>query len=358
MKIFPIFIPFAGCPQRCIYCQQQYITGSYRNREGADETAVDFEAISKQLSLFCRKYDTEDKEIAFYGGSFTLLPLTVQQQYIDICKPYKESISGIRVSTRPDGITAPALDFCVRNDIRTIELGVQSFSDSVLKQTKRSYRAEGAMKSAKLIKKAGIKLAIQLMPGLPGFSSQTLERTVACTILLKPDFVRIYPTIVIKNTELEQSFLWGEYNPLTLTEAVNICADMTERFEDNGIRVIKTGLHSDLSLAADAVVAGPYHQRFGEMVKSELFFRRVKKKVECRDRTVSCPCGTEGRTGKKYALTVSEKTVSLLMGNNKKLLNNIKELLSAARLNVHRDNSLVGLEFRLEQDKSGILPVQ
>ncbi len=338
MKIFPIFIPFAGCQHRCIYCQQNLITRTIE---------PDFNKIREQLSHFCFKYKDSPKEIAFYGGSFTLLPFQKQKAYLQEIASFIPHLEGIRVSTRPDGITDQILDFASQNHIVTIELGIQSFNDHVLKETERPYSSRTAYEAALAIKKAGFKLSLQLMPGLPGDTTDTINQTVEKTISISPEFVRIYPTLVLRDTVLADRYRAGLYSPLSLEEAVIISADMTIKFRNAGIKVIKTGLHSDLSsnptedLVKDyqaSVMAGPYHPSFGELVSREILFRNI---VSCYDQ------------GKTYL--ISSRALSLLKRDSNYLIKKIKKTLPIINLPIIIEDGIEKEEVRLVDRKPRFL---
>ena len=336
MKIFPIFIPFAGCQYRCMYCQQNLITKTIKS---------DFPLIRKQLAAFCARYADQEKEIAFFGGSFTLLKTEQQESLISEIAPFLPLFKGIRISTRPDGIDDEILGFAAKQKITTIELGIQSFSDPVLKATERPYNRERALSSCRMIQKVGFRLAVQLMPGLPGENAESIQTTIETTISLKPDFVRLYPTLVLRDTELAKRYKSGLYEPLTLEEAVDICAEMTIRFRNNGIKVIKTGLHSDLSSnpdqtaisddqmkdiehfpagsLPDTVLAGPYHPAFGELVSREILYRNILAGYQI-DKT----------------LVISSRAISLFKRDGSYLLHKIKKYLSVDHLPVILDDKL------------------
>ncbi len=296
MKIFPIFIPHLGCPFNCVYCNQITITKS---------EIPSVQSISEKVRTFCENNKLEEKEIAFFGGTFTKLSQEQQQAYFDAVNEHKDLINGIRISTRPDSIDQEVLDFCKNNNVRTIELGIQSFEDSVLQATKRGYTSQAAVESCNLIKKNNFTLGIQLMPGLPGFNTDSLKKTINATIKLNPDFVRIYPTIILKNTELEIWFNSGKYTPLSLKEAIEITSEMISRFREKNIAVIKVGLHSDIG--EDNIIAGPYHQSFGELIRSEMLKVKILNNFKTK------------------TLEISPSDISLFKGFNSKMLKEIKE---------------------------------
>ena len=310
MKILPIFIPHLGCPFQCIYCNQNTITKT---------ESVDFQKISQLIENFCKKNFAEtDKEIAFYGGTFTALGKYLQEQLFALVKPFFSEIDGIRISTRPDAIDDNILAFCRENKVKTIELGIQSFADSVLSASARGYSGTAAISACRKVKSAGFRLGIQLMPGLPGFSRTALAETLRETIALSPEFVRIYPTVVLKKTLLEKWFQTGKYHPLELNEAVKIAASMKTELERHKIRVIKTGLHSDLE--TDEIAAGPFHPAFGELVRAEMMRRKIANNF------------FQNRT-----LVISPRDVSLFRGFSGMMLQKLKTELKIDKIPIFID---------------------
>ena len=316
MKIFPVFIPHQGCPFQCIYCNQHSITRS---------KLPDIEKIEPEIAAFCRKNQTEEKEIAFFGGTFTSMTKPSQQKYLDIANNFRNSISGIRISTRPDSIDPDVLTFCKENNVRTIELGIQSFDDEVLKKTLRGYSSEIAINACKLIKRHKFQLGIQLMPGLPGFCRRSLENSIQLTKKISPHFVRIYPTIILKNTKLEKWFLSGKYSPLKLNSSIEIVSGILRELEQNGIRVIKIGLHSDIK--EEDIVAGPYHRSFGELVRAEILKKNILENY------------------KSQTLVISSLDISLFKGFRSQMLKSLKQELKLDNISVIIDNKMEKSKF-------------
>ena len=316
MKIFPVFIPHQGCPYQCIYCNQHSITRS---------KLPDIEKIETEITAFCRKNISEEKEIAFFGGTFTSLTKSSQQKYLDIANKFKNYISGIRISTRADSIDPKVLIFCKENNVRTIELGIQSYDDEVLKKSLRGYNSETAINVCKLVKEHKFQLGIQLMPGLPGFCRRSLENSINLTKKISPHFVRIYPTIILKRTKLENWFLSGKYTPLKLNKAVEIVSCMVREFEQKGIRVIKIGLHSDIK--EEDIVSGPYHRSFGELVRAEILKKNILENYKSR------------------TLIISSSDISLFKGFNSQMLKSLKLELKLDKLPVIIDKKMEKSKF-------------
>lgn len=302
MKILPLFISHQGCPFQCIYCNQKAITKS---------SSFNFEQAARLIRNFCKRNQDKDKEIAFFGGTFTSLSPILQQKYFELVTPYQKEISGIRISTRPDFIDDKILTNLHKNNVTVIELGVQSFSDEVLDATKRGYNSVKAQNNCRLIKNSGFKLGIQLMPGLPAFQTKTWQQTLQITKQLQPDYVRLYPTVVISNTILAKLYQQGKYNPLELEKAVDICAEAALLFSQNNIEIIKMGLHSDI----DEVIAGPYHPTFGELVNGRILCQKILKVYQ--------PANT---------IIINPRFLSLLTGFSQKNINFLKEKLGLEKL--------------------------
>ncbi len=273
--IYPFFIPNLGCPGNCIFCDQHKISG-------AKEPNID--DIKAEAESFIQRNQDKKKEIAFYGGSFTALSRDKQREYLNAVAQIQGDFT-IRISTHPRFINKDILNFLKEYRVRTIELGVQDFSDIPLEKSGRGYRKEEAIRAAQLIREEGFTMGIQLMPGLPGSSEESLEENLLETEKLMPDSLRVYPTIVIRGTALEELYLRGAYKVLTLSQAVQICVHYHDLCEKCGIKLIKMGLSSNLH--REDVVAGPFHPAFGELVKQELLIRQLKKepsKIECLTR--------------------------------------------------------------------------
>ena len=266
--IIPVFIPHYGCPHTCNFCSQKKITGV----ETDVSPAVVENIIQSHLQGITKPYFIE---VAFYGGSFTALPLSVQKELLEPAFRYikNKKIHAIRLSTRPDAIDDTILKQLQDLGVRTIELGAQSFDDQVLSLAERGHTAEIIRQAARKIQSFGFTLGIQLMPGLLGDTWRTIFASLSETIRIKPDLVRIYPVVVLEGTRLGQLYRQGKFTPLPLAEAVRYAAIMKLLFMREGIRVIRTGLQASETLDdGQTILAGPYHPAFGEMADAWLFY--------------------------------------------------------------------------------------
>ncbi len=301
--IIPVFIPHGGCPHRCVFCDQNDITGK-KDPPAPDEVR---EYLSGRLGP-----DTPEATVAFYGGSFTCLPVKFQEGYLGAARELADKgyAAGIRLSTRPDCMDAAVAEFLRLSGVTEVELGVQSMDDAVLRASGRGHTAADTVEAARALKEAGIRLGMQIMAGLPGDTPEGFIQSVRRVIKIGPGFVRIYPTLVLRGAPLERLFSRGEYRPLSLDEAVSICADACELFEGAGIRVIRTGLQPSAELEA-ALAAGPYHPAFGHMVGSKTALRRMASLIE-NEYAGAIPGGVE------FAVNPSE--LSKFLGIKKKNL--------------------------------------
>lgn len=304
----PIFVPHKGCPYDCVFCNQKRITGNLKETTPDDVTNT-IEEYLKTLP------DTDRNiEVAFFGGSFTGIPINEQSALMQRVEPYIKSgeIDGIRLSTRPDYITDEILANLKNYGATTIELGVQSMVDEVLKASNRGHNSQDVCNAVKLIRNYGFSLGLQMMTGLPGDTPSRSLETAKRIIELQPDFVRIYPTLTIKDTYLEKMYHKGEYRPQTLSEAVTLSKKLLLMFEEAGIGVIRIGLQPTDEINENAsVVAGPFHSSFGELVESAVYYDIIEDAVS-------------GLTG-DVAVYVNPREVSKATGNKRANIIKIKE---------------------------------
>jgi len=262
--IIPVFIPFGGCPHQCVFCDQAGITGKAA-MPGADDVRSTIEAY---LHTWEASGGRGPREVAFYGGSFTGLPKEAQAEYLAVAHRYVREgrIDSLRLSTRPDYIDAEIAAGLTGYGVAVVELGAQSMSDTVLRLSGRGHTAARTRKAVDVLKEAAISVGLQIMPGLPGDTPETVLYTVEETISLAPDFVRVYPTLVLRGTPLHAMFERGEYAPWTLDEMVEVCRRAASLFRAAKIPVIRMGLQPTEELA-EAIVDGPFHPSFRQLVE-------------------------------------------------------------------------------------------
>jgi histone acetyltransferase (RNA polymerase elongator complex component) len=310
--MIPLFIPHAGCPNACVFCDQKKITGL--------DTPVTPDLVQKELKAAASQAG-EDYEIAFYGGSFTALAPETQESLLEAAQPFVRA-GGIRVSTRPDAVDEAALQRLRRYGVGTVELGAQSMDDEVLLQSNRGHRAEDTRKAARMLKDHGFSLILQMMTGLPGDNGKASIETARQLIALEPDGVRIYPTVVLRDTELERQMREGTYRPQSIEEAVELCAKLYGLFLEADIPVIRLGLNPTELLSSGGAVAGAYHPAIGELVLSRMYLRKAQTLL-----AASGPL-------EHAALSVHPKRISVMVGQKRENLLALKRQFALKTIKV------------------------
>lgn len=308
--IIPFFITHAGCPHQCVFCNQNRITG----RTEPVDPGIIAETIRSYLGA--NKKRDEAAEVAFFGGTFTALPPELQEAYLDEVAPFiaAGSIGEIRISTRPDAISREILALLKKGRVGIVELGVQSLDDEVLRCSGRGHTAADTAETTLLLREHRFSVGFQLMPGLPADSIDRFRMTISRTGELKPDFVRIYPALVIRDTGLEPLFKTGRYAPLTLDEAVSWCKEALIAFQKEGIAVIRAGLQSTGELESpDTIIAGPYHPAFRQLVDSALLLDAMEQALE------------KSAKGHTAVLRVNPRDLSTAIGQNRSNIAALKQ---------------------------------
>ena len=270
-SIIPVFVPHLGCPNDCVFCNQRRISGE-QLPAGPDTVKNAIESAAAFLPK------GEKRQLAFYGGSFTAIPVCQQEALLAVAKEYMDrgEIHSIRLSTRPDAIDDAVLQRLRFYGVETIELGAQSLDEAVLILSGRGHTAEDVVKASELIKARGFKLILQMMTGLPGDSPEKDIDTAKKMIALAPDGVRIYPTVIVRDTALYDMWQAGEYAEHSVEDAVQVCARLLPMFEAAGIPVIRLGLNPTDDLSGGDAAAGAYHPALGEMVKSRIMLHKAE----------------------------------------------------------------------------------
>ena len=215
--------------------------------------------------------------MAFYGGSFTAIPVAEQTALLEAAQPYLAdgTISSIRLSTRPDAIDEEILARLKKYGVTTVELGAQSLCDRVLYLSGRGHTAKEVEDSSRLIKANGFELILQMMTGLPGDTDESCVETAKKIIALMPDGVRIYPTVIVRDTALCDMWQAGQYTEHTVEDAVRVCAKITQLFDAAKIPIIRMGLNPTEDLSGGDAVGGAYHAALGELVRSRIMLTKA-----------------------------------------------------------------------------------
>lgn len=269
-RIIPLFIPHAGCPCACVFCDQKKITGM--------DTPVTPEQVQKEIEA-ALPWAGRGCQLAFYGGSFTAMRRETQERLLGAAMPYLRdgSIHSIRLSTRPDAVDEETVARLKSYGVTTVELGCQSMDNKVLEMSSRGHTREDIIRASRLLHQGGLSQVLQMMTGLPGDDGTASITTAEQLIALHPQGVRIYPTVVLKNTELHRMVLRGEYQPQSVEAAVELCAQLYELFLAAEIPVIRVGLNPTEDLSGGEAVAGAYDPALGERVLSRMYRNRAEK---------------------------------------------------------------------------------
>lgn len=311
-----IFVPHNGCPHQCSFCNQRSITG--RQTQPSPQDVVNAVQIARESLLG----NTKNAEIAFFGGSFTAIERNYMISLLEAAAPFVKdgTFAGIRISTRPDCIDDGILTLLKEYGVTAIELGAQSMDDRVLQMNKRGHTEKQVELAAGMIKSHGFTLGLQMMTGLYGDTVQGSLCTARKLAALYPENMRIYPTIIMRGTELGDRYLRGEYQTLNLEETMQLCAHLLDFFEEQGIKVIRLGLHSSPELERD-MLSGPWHPAFGELCESARMLRKITGYLQEN----SLPKGN-------IVIKVNPKTVSKAAGQKKCNLAALSQLGYSARI--------------------------
>lgn len=306
-RIIPIFIPHVGCPHDCIFCNQAKITGQLRE----DYNKITGTYVEEMIDAYLETIDRDQTtvEVSFFGGTFTAIDLRKQRELLNAAYEAKKSgkVDKIRLSTRPDYISLPIMDHLSCYTVDVVELGIQSMDMEVLRLSKRSYPLESVRLASELVKKYGMTLGHQLMLGLPGDSREKDLASLEAVLSMKPELMRIYPALVLKDTEMAELFSQGLYQPYSLEEAVEIAALMMERCREEDVLVIRAGLQTTSEInEGGEILAGPFHPAFRELCESYLLMRRVLARPEA-----------------SLELKIGQRDLSKLYAGKKKYFNRI-----------------------------------
>lgn len=316
--IIPYFVPHIGCPVGCVFCNQNEITGVESDLEPLNTV------VNRYLGYFSERGEVE---LAFYGGSFTAINEKLRLKLLSEGKDLIDRglISSIRISTRPDAIDANILQELKYHGVKVIELGVQSLDPEVLKLSNRGHNVECVYEACDLIKSFGFTMGLQQMLALPG---DTLEKSIYTArefVKLSPEIVRIYPTLVVKNTKLEQMYQDKTYVPLTLDEGVRWAKEVLKIYNENGVNVIRVGLQptDNINYGGD-LVAGPFHPAFRQLVEESIildYFINIGNlnedniEIVANGKNISYIVGLKGKNKKKLKEILSVKNIKFKIEN-------------------------------------------
>ncbi len=330
----PIFLPHAGCPHQCVFCNQYSITGNAAK-------AVDAAKIRSQIQQFLtyKKDRRKPIQISFYGGNFLGLETVEIKTLLDQATEFVKQgqVDSIRFSTRPDTVTSGRMDILKNYPVESVELGVQSMDDTVLALARRGHCAADTTRAVELLKECEYSIGLQMMVGLPGDTEARSLITAKKIAALEPDFVRIYPTIVITGSQLAKSYQKGTYTPLSLKEAVSQVKNLYLFFKKQHINVIRMGLQASEDLAkGSTVLAGPHHPAFGHLVYSEIFYDEALAAIE-----------SAGSITDSLTIRVNPRSISKMRGLNNSNIKKLEKKFKLEAVDVRPDDSLTEEDVRI-----------
>ena len=335
--IIPIFVPHLGCQNNCTFCYQKRISGHTKMVTAKD--------VKDTIEYYLKHFKDDNKyvEVAFFGGSFTAIDTDKQIELLEATQEYikNKKVNSIRISTRPDAIDKEILKRMKKYHVKTIELGVQSTNNYILNRCKRGHTGEDVKKASKLIRRFGFILGHQMMVGLPESTKQDEINTAKELIKMKPKIVRIYPVLVIKDTELADEYYKGEYTPLTVGQAVERCKEVVDLFNRNKINVIRIGLQnteeiSDPNTEKSSVVAGPYHPAFRQLVESSMWYDSIVNEIKKVNAKV-----------KKVKIKANDININNIIGHKKENILKLKDTYDVDVV-IEKDDEIKPGRFKLE----------
>ncbi|MBW1892475.1 MAG: radical SAM protein [Deltaproteobacteria bacterium] len=341
--IIPVFIPHQGCPHKCIFCNQSAITGVRQPFPMSPNDLL--KHVQKYLEY--KKEKRKTTEIAFFGGNFLGLKRDRIDSMLKEANLFVKSgqVDGIRFSTRPDTIDTARLDFINAFPVTTVELGVQSMDDRILSKSKRGHTSADTDKAFFLLKNCGLKTGLQMMVGLPGDDGSHSIDTAEKLARLCPDYIRIYPTIVLSGSPLAEWYKSGAYTPLPLEESINLVKEIYCIFRKKNIRVIRMGLQASKDLDNGAeVLAGPYHPAFGHLVLSSLFLDMAKAELKNRK-----------DIHEHAVIKVHPRNISRMQGLNKSNIPILKKEFNLNALEIIGDSNLTEENLCIHPKPTGFL---
>lgn len=339
--IIPIFVPHLGCPHACIFCNQRKISGEQKNVRAED--------VRKTIEYYLDNFKDDNKlvEVAFFGGSFTAIDIELQKELLETANEYIQRglVNAIRISTRPDAINKNILKMLKKYNVKTIELGVQSANNYILQKAERGHTFEDVKRASKLINRYGFILGHQMMVGLPESTTIDEINTTKALIKLKPKIVRIYPVLVIKGTKLEEEYNKGNYEPLSVVQAVERSKEVAHLFNKKKIKVIRIGLQSTDEICEPGnkmsqVVAGPYHPAFRQLVEAGMWYDVIVSKIK-----------KLGTKVKQVQIRANPEDVNNIIGHKKENIEKLKEVYEVD-VRVKLDEKIENGKFEIAIEKT------
>lgn len=339
--IIPIFVPHLGCPHACVFCNQRKISGEQKNVRAED--------VKNTIEYYLENFKDDNRlvEVAFFGGSFTAIDIDLQKELLEAANEYIEKglVNSIRISTRPDAIDKNILKMLKKYNVKTIELGVQSANNYILKKAERGHTFEDVKKASKLINRYGFILGHQMMIGLPESTALDEINTAKALIKLKPRIVRIYPVLVIKGTKLEEEYNNGNYEPLSVVQAVERSKEVAHLFNKKKIKIIRIGLQNTDEICEPGsrnseVVAGPYHPAFRQLVEAGMWYDVIVGSIKKINTKV-----------KEVEIRANPEDINNIIGHKKENIEKLRDIYEVDVI-VKSDETIKNGKFEITIEKT------
>jgi elongator complex protein 3 len=287
------------CPGRCIFCPtEKGMPKSYLSGEPAAERAKKLKfdpylQMKRRIEMLKFEGHPTDKiELRIVGGSFTFYPRKYQEWFVKRCfdgangkksknleeaqrknEKAKNRIVGISIETRPDLINEEEVKWLRKLGVTMVEIGVQSVFDEILEKNATGLDVEKIARATKILKDAGFKVLYHLMPNLMG-SDPNLDKKCFEIVFsdekFKPDWIKIYPTVVTKESKLYKFWKEGKYKPYSNEELIKLLIQVKKELP-YWVRV--TRILRDIP--APKVVAGCKISNLREVAKKEMEKRGI-----------------------------------------------------------------------------------
>lgn len=334
--ILPIFLPHLGCPNRCIFCNQKAIA-----REVPSPRWV-YQFIESSLSSLPVKKVPREIQVAFYGGSFTEMERDIQMAYLNVTRSFllRGQIHSVRISTRPDALDETTLSLLKEHGVKTIEVGAQSMINEVLSLSQRDHTKEDTVSAVLRLRQWGFEVGVHLMMGLLGDTLEGFHSSLDQVISLRPDFIRIHPTLVLRGAPLEDLWLRGKYLPLSLEDTIRCLKRAVLKSERASIPIARMGLQPSPDLE-EHLLAGPYHPALHQLIDSAIFYEMAQRLLK------DFPDETQ------VTFFCHPKDLSNLIGHRRENILKLKEQFDRCEIRIEEREEFIRGSLLLQTPKGG-----
>lgn len=302
--------PYA-CPHgRCTYCPggiEFNSPNSYTGNEPSTINAIENlydpkkQITSKIDKLVAYGHDPSKMELVIVGGTFLFMPKNYQIDFIKLCydalngfdSPDLESAKqanetaqirsvGFTIETKPDYCKQEHVDMMLNYGITRIEIGVQSLQESVYKIVNRGHTYSDVVDSFQISKDAGYKIVAHMMPGLPTVTPEIDSadfKKLFSDDDLKPDMLKIYPSLVLQHTPMYEDYLQGKYTPYSDEDMIQVLMELKKSIP-KWCRIMRV----QREIGPNEIIAGPKSGNLRQIVLDRLKKQnQTCKCIRCRE---------------------------------------------------------------------------